>query len=149
MISIGYVVGTSVAGLVVLFCLLVVAGGVYLKKTEGEGLGIASGGLFGALAVTALWVLLAFPPFDMDYHRYDTEKGTVESIDKRLVSDGESGMSEKYVVRFEGRSDQLGCLDTRCADVKKGDSLELTCVKVWQWYGTPGHDCEFVSTDKN
>lgn len=148
MISIGYVVGTVIAGLVVLACLLVAAGGVYLKKTEGAGLGIMSGGLFGAVAVATLYVFAAFPPFDMDYHRYDPKSGTVASIDKRLVSDGDSGMSEKYVVRFKDQAQQYACLDTRCADVKKGDQLELACIKVWQFYGTPGFDCEFVGTDK-
>jgi hypothetical protein len=149
-ISIGYIVGTSVAGILALVCLLAIVGGVYVWRTDDfmEASVPFIGGIVGLVIVAGFYTFAAFPPFDMDYHRYDPKSGTVASIDKRLVSDGDSGMSEKYVVRFKDQAQQYACLDTRCADVKKGDQLELACVKVWQFYGTPGFDCEFVGTDK-
>lgn len=150
MISIGYIVGTSVAGLLALICVAVVVWGfIHRARDEydsGEGAMSIVGGFIALVIVGGLYVFAAFPPFDMDYHRYDPKQGTVASIDKRLVSDGE-GMSEKYVVRFKDQAQQYACLDTRCADVGKGDQLELACIKVWQFYGTPGYDCEFVSVE--
>lgn len=98
-------------------------------------------GLAGVAIVTVVvWVAGTWPSFDMDYHRYDAVSGEVTKLDKRMID-----MSEKYVVYLDDGDQQYACLDTRCAGVKEGDSLELACIKVWQWYGTPGYDCEFVA----
>lgn len=142
MISIGYIVGTSIAAALVLAA-IGFAVALWRDDEPGMALGI---NIPIILIVVGAWVALAWPPFDMDYHRYDTVTGTVTSVEKRLVSEGE-GMSEKYVVALDGDSQQYGCLDTRCSAIKKGEPVEMSCIRVWAWYGSDGFDCEFISAN--
>jgi hypothetical protein len=82
-------------------------------------------------------------PYEAQYHQYQETTGIVASIDVRLVSSGDS-MQEKFVVVYDdGR--ERGCLDTRCAAVQPGDILTMECKRIYQWSGTDGWDCNFVS----
>lgn len=105
-----------------------------------------------ALALAAVLVILTLTPWGMypykaEYHQWRTVSGTVEKIDKRLIGNGDS-MEDKFVVRFaDSNGAQFGCDDTRCASVEAGDALTLSCKRVWQYTGTDGYDCRFVSTE--
>lgn len=154
MISIGYIVGTSVAAVLTVAAVVAAFRLAAWRRRElasnnpyGEA-GLARGftilAVAAAVAVVVGWVGIAWPPLDMDYHRYSTVTGTVTSVEKRLVSDGE-GMSEKYVVQLEGDTQQYGCLDTRCSAIKENEDVELSCLRVWAWYGSDGFDCEYIT----
>lgn len=146
MISLGYLIGTIIAAIIFTG---VLAGSAligralrrdneYVMARAMNGLGI---GL--AVATAGIWTWGAFPPFDMDYHTYRPVTGIVESVDKRLLADGD-GMSEKYVVALAGDPQQYGCEDTRCALIRVGEPVELSCQKMWVYAGTDGYDCRFV-----
>lgn len=106
--------------------------------------------LFGCSIFCALCVVIATTvgmyPYSAEYHQWRETSGTVTKIDKRLISTGD-GMSDKFVVRFDGDGQQFGCDDTRCASVEVGDALTLSCKRAWQYTGTDGYDCRFVSTE--
>lgn len=98
----------------------------------------------------ALWAIafcfglaMLWPVTDSDYHKYKPHSGVVAEVNQRLVAKDKS-MEQKIVVRFEGDELEYGCLDTRCSLVKKGDHLDLSCIKVWQYKTPAGSDCKFV-----
>lgn len=152
--SVGVLVGVpvtvlGVAGLVV--------GGLLLlrhdrKMSDGNyDKGIPKLAGIVCLAVAGLLVVLAlspagFYPYRAEYHQWRDVSGTVVKIDKRLIGSGDK-MEDKFVVRYEGSTLQFGCDDTRCAQVEEGDSLTLSCKRAWQYTGTDGYDCRFVSTE--
>jgi hypothetical protein len=87
-------------------------------------------------------------PWKWEYHQWQPVSGTVATVDSRLVPTGAKSMEDKFVVTFDGNPQQYGVLDTRAATLRKGDDLVITCVKRWQWSGTHGYDCNFVSMTK-
>jgi hypothetical protein len=96
-------------------------------------LAVVLAGLVGFTAI-GMW------PYKAEYHQWRDTVGTVETIDSRLLS----GATERFVVTFDdGR--QRSCDDTRCAQVAEGDHLALACKRAWQWAGTHGYDCNYVS----
>lgn len=99
-----------------------------------------------AAALLVVVGLAGFYPYGAEYHQWRPVSGTVAKIDKRLIGNGK-GMEEKFVVVFAGDGQQYGCNDTRCASVRPGDSLAITCKRTWQFAGTDGYDCNFVSTE--
>lgn len=103
--------------------------------------------VFAAAVVGGTLSPVGMYPYRAEYHQWRDVSGTVQTIDKRLVSDGDS-MQEKFVVVFaDSGGAQFGCDDTRCAAVAGGDALKLSCKRVWQYTGTDGYDCRFVSTE--
>lgn len=94
------------------------------------------------LAVTAF----SFYPFSGEYHSWQKISGTVTSTNSRFLA-ARGGADQKFVVTFNGSGQQFGCNDTRCSTVRKGDELTITCKRTFQWFGTPGYDCNFVSME--
>jgi hypothetical protein len=85
-------------------------------------------------------------PYSAEYHQWQTTQGTVEKVGSRfLSSDTEGGGStQRFAVTFtDGR--QRSCDDTRCSQIEVGDILTLSCKRAWQFTGTPGYDCNYVS----
>ena len=149
--SLGVLVGLPILLLIVLA--LAVGGFVLFRKRKDvddfdapvvKWLGIGSWALAFVMAV-----LMAAPtgyyPYKAEYHQWRTQSGVVAEVNKRLVGNGDSGMSEKIVVRYEGSTGAFGCEDTRCALVKQGDTLDLKCKRAWQYASVSGYDCRFVS----
>lgn len=136
MISLGFIVGIIVTVILSLGCI-----GMAIYAFHEDEPGIGRGLLLGLVVVLGLsaW---GFFPYKMEYHSYKPVSGKIKSIDKRLVSSGD-GMQDKFVVRYEGNSQQYGCTDTRCASIKKGDELRLMCMRVWEYAGTDGYDCKY------
>lgn len=101
-------------------------------------------GIAGAAMIASPWGMY---PYKGEYHQWREVSGTVDQIDKRLISSG-GKMEDKFVIRFEGSDLQFGCDDTRCAQVKPDDDLTLSCKRAWQYTGTDGYDCRFTSTTR-
>lgn len=135
--SIGTLVGLPIAAIIVI-ALLVLAGVALYGREKGIG------GKFLALALgIALFTGWAMYPWQARYHRWEPKTGTVESVNKRLISDGDKSMSERFVVRWRGADGEYGCDDTRCALVRPGDRLTLLCKREWQYAGVDGWACNF------
>lgn len=97
-----------------------------------------------SLAVLVLiGTLLAMYPYKSEYHHWQSVRGIVTSTNSRFLAKS-SGTDQKFVVTFEASSQQFGCNDTRCSTIREGDYLEITCKRVFQFFGTPGYDCNFV-----
>jgi NADH:ubiquinone oxidoreductase subunit 5 (subunit L)/multisubunit Na+/H+ antiporter MnhA subunit len=100
-----------------------------------------AGPVIAVLVVVATW--WGIYPWESEYHQWVPKSGVVETIDSRLVA-----MEGKFVVKFQGDDQQYGVLDTRASGVRTGDQLTITCVRRWQWSGSHGFDCNFVSLEK-
>lgn len=116
-------------------------------------------GLIGALskscgamvtAVVALVIAIGLAlltgmpwPFDAAYHQYERVEGPVQTIDSRLMAEGE-GMEERFIISFEGTGNDYRCDDSRCASVKPGDTLVLNCLRKWEFRASDGYQCNFV-----
>ena len=136
----------SVVFLVILLAICVAAFifGLYLGK-HSDGRYFTIGASVSAVIILILYGIFWFP-FHGEYHQYQKIQGTVETVNKRLVSSGESSMEEKLVVTYDSGI-QVGCLDTRCASLKAGDTLTMNCIRRYEWFSTSGYDCRFVSID--
>lgn len=145
MVEIGYVVGTIIASLIVLVAIIVIIA-VWVRDSYDKGL-ISLVAFVVALIVAGLYVWASYPSFDMKYHSYKPVAGTVEKINSRIVSDGDS-VNQKFVVIFKGDSQEYGCVDTRCSLVQPGDQLSLSCIQVFVYAGTDGFDCQFVKREE-
>lgn len=104
--------------------------------TIGTGLAI--------VALTVVFWLWGSWPLAYDYHHWIPTTGTVKSVDKRIVKDGDS-ISEKYVIRFaDGRTRALN--DTIGGSLRAGDVATMRCKKAFEW-GVPreshGWDCKW------
>jgi hypothetical protein len=83
-------------------------------------------------------------PWEWQYHEWTPTGGVVATVDSRLVA-GDHSTDQKFVVTFVGHTQQYGVTDTRASGIRPGDTLNITCVRQWQYSGTDGLDCNFVS----
>lgn len=144
-LSLGVLIGLPVAGLLVLVCLVVIALAVRVRFVDGDW---GDAGLLAAAAALAMVAIVAITGFAMwpwtaEYHEWQPVAGTVTDTSSRLLGDDKS-TSQYYAMEINGQT--YRCDDTRCATVKTGDHLDLTCKREWQFAGTPGWDCNFVDT---
>lgn len=145
--SLGVLVGGPAFVLVIA---VLVTGGVWLLRRQWDdydrGMAHFFGwGLVGVAVIVAIFAGVGFYPYSAQYHQWTPTSGVVATTNSRFLGDGNGGTSQKFVVTFKGSGQQYGCNDTRCASVKPGDSLTITCIRSFQWFGTPGYDCNFVS----
>lgn len=147
--SLGTLIGLPVAGLLALVCLVVAGLCVYGWRTERgsdrEFMGWSALGALGCLLVVLASTAFAYWPFQAEYHRWHVTTGRVAAISSRLLaSDTQGGgTTQRFVVELAGVGER-SCDDTRCATVKVGDQLTLSCKRAWQYAGTHGYDCAFV-----
>lgn len=105
-------------------------------------------GFFGGLLIIVVTVAAAgfgFYPYHTQYHKWHTSTNTVKSISSRFLG-SDSGTTQRFVVGF-GNGELRSCDDTRCALVKVGDKLTLSCKRAWQFSGTDGWDCNYVKDE--
>ena len=93
-------------------------------------------------AATLGFAAWGFFPYNPEYHRYIPVTGTVQDVSNRIIGDG-SSIEQKFVVLINGQ--EYGCTDTRCALIKKGDTIEMNCLAVWVFQGQKAYDCNFIS----
>lgn len=139
--SLGVLIGVPVCVLLVLIG-LAIAGFLFYDGEPGMGVvGIAC-------VVTCIGVVLSpigYYPFDAEYHQWRKVSGVVEDSGSRLLASSDGKATEqKIVVRFAGSDLDFGCQDTRCALIKKGDTLDLKCKRAWQYQSVSGYDCRFI-----
>lgn len=109
--------------------------GIRVARTSQYSELPAKAHLIGATVVAlitliAWWASMAFT-LSGDYHAWNVKQGTVERVAKRLVQNGDKGMSERYVVILDGRP--YGVDDTRAALLEAGDPVRLKCKKDYEW----------------
>lgn len=93
---------------------------------------------FAAIPLTLAITTWAMYPWNWEYHSYNEHSGTVKTVNNQ------GGMNTKFVVTFTNSFQEYGVDDTRMASVKNGDKLTITCVRIWQYAGTDGYDCNYV-----
>ena len=93
-----------------------------------------------AMIVTLLIAAVAFFPYKAEYHQWRSVDGAVTAINKRLISQ-DKGMAERYVFTVNGHP--YGVDDTRAATVKVGDTVNLMCVREWQYASVSGYVCRW------
>lgn len=142
--SLGVLIGLPFAALAILVGIGMIVLGFALYReggAYGEDWMLMLGG--AATVVSILVGTLYFMwPLDTEYHQWQPRAGTVEAVDKRILSSGD-GIEEKFVVRLDD-GQEYGCQDTRCALVKAGDDLSLSCKRAWQYTGRDGWDCRYA-----
>lgn len=103
----------------------------------------------GMLIVTGLFIggyIWGMYPDDFAHHHYQRYSGVVATTNSRILGDGNGGADQKFVVTFTAAPNEpFGVLDTRAAVVRPGQTLTIDCVQQWQYAGTDGQDCAFVS----
>lgn len=136
-------------GLITLVALVILIAGM---RHEPNGFGYddfrLNAGFGGGTALVVGLLLLVFPliglslvGFNGDYMAYKPISGQVQDIASRQIADGK-GMSTRYVVQINGAP--YGVDDTRAALVKKGDTVNLNCVKEFVWGSTNnGYACNW------
>lgn len=121
--------------------------GAVTKGERGVGVIVISALVFviaGIIGTVVAW------PFDSQYHRYVPLGGVVTQVSSRLIASDTSGggSTQKFVLTFRDGT-ALGCNDTRCSQVDKGDVVELLCERSYQFNApSPGYDCNWGSDRK-
>lgn len=90
--------------------------------------------------------LVGFYPYSAQYHQWQPVVGAVTQVDSRLLG-GDDSTTQRFVVTFAS-GQQRSCDDTRCSQVRVGDTLGLSCKRHWQYTGTDGWDCNYVGVSK-
>lgn len=105
------------------------------------------GGFFAAaaLVVTGVYIFSMWP-FEAEYHHWTPTSGTIETVNKRIMTQ-DGAMQERYVVRFTNGNERA-CDDTRCSLLQAGDQLSLKCKREFQWVGTDGWSCNYVDSKR-
>jgi hypothetical protein len=101
--------------------------------------------LVGLVATVVIYVATTWPTFDMEYHSFRPVAGTVAAVESRFLG-GSDSTTQNYAVRFDGSDQIYRCDDTRCALLKPGDHLELSCIREWQYASTDGYACRFIAS---
>jgi hypothetical protein len=138
--SLGTLIGIPVWVIIGLVVLAAIGFFVYEKDVAYAFGGIA---VFVVLTVVAL---AGFYPWHTEYHQWQETKGVVTDVSSRVLTTGsgdDKSINQRFVVNLKGVG-QRSCDDTRCANIKTGDTLTITCKRKWQFAGTDGYDCNFV-----
>ncbi|WP_159540834.1 hypothetical protein [Aeromicrobium sp. 9AM] len=106
---------------------------------------IASWASLGIAIVVTIIAAWGFYPYSAEYHQWRTVSGDVTDVNSRILSTGKSSINQRFVVEIDGQA--YGCDDTRCASVKVGDVLTISCKREWQYAGVDGYGCNFVSNE--
>lgn len=145
MTSLGFIIGSIVAAVLVLVGVVLIVLGSRMRRSGnfdmGEG-GMVLGAGIAVLAVTAVATAWVDYPYDMQYHRYVKVQGSIAAIEARMLADGH-GTTQNFAVRFAETGDTYRCDDTRCSLLHTGDWLSLWCIRDWQYASQPGWDCNY------
>lgn len=146
--TLGVLIGLPIAALLTLALLAVTVGVVWSvahdHRTSNYGYHwtdyfYAVPWLVGAVIVVGITALCFFP-YQAEYHQWRPVEGTVQQIDKRMVSNVD-GMEERYAVTINDTV--YGVDDTRASTLREGSHVRLSCIKEWQWASSPGYGCRW------
>lgn len=132
--------GGTIAGAIIAIVGVAFAIGILIAGLHYDERFIAWVGAVVAIAVLGTYVL-AMWPFEAAYHKWQPVVGELASIDKRLLSDGQGGMSEAFPVTIKGRDDVYRVDDTRAATWKPGTHVKLRCKRDYSFSGYDGWTC--------
>jgi hypothetical protein len=131
------VLSASVLALIIGVLLIVFGDKSYGDAAFGGVVTVACALLFGFLAQCGFMTV----GYSGDYMAYKPISGQVQDIASRQIATG-SSMSTRYVLQINGQP--YGVDDTRAALVKKGDAVNLNCVKEFVWGSTNnGYACNW------
>lgn len=152
-ISLAFVVGIVLTGLAVLLGAAIVAFGWRVRRMAhrsadgpnkkdrlfvGAALIVLGAITVGGTAGLAAW---GFFPYDMQYHQFTRVDGRVESVQMRFLG-ANGATTQNFAIRLAGGG-TYRCDDSRCALVKAGDTVQMWCIREWQYASTPGWACRF------
>lgn len=126
--SVGLWLGVPIAGIVVVICVAFCLG-FYTSKPYDWGLGFVIAAVVGFVTLVLTAVLMW--PWKHDYHFYVPVSGRVERVSNRFISNGDQGVSQRFVVVLKGQP--YGIDDTRASLLKEGDAVKLHCKKEFDW----------------
>lgn len=86
---------------------------------------------------------LAMYPLSADFHTYYRVTGNVTEVDSRLIGNGDSGVSQRFVVRLAPSGELFGIDDTRAATLKAGSAVDLRCKREFEFNSVPGWGCKW------
>lgn len=87
--------------------------------------------------------LVAYYPFSSDFHKYYPVTGTVQTVDSRLIGNGDSGVSQRFVVVLKESGQPFAVDDTRATLLKPGDPVSLRCKREFEFNSVPGWGCKW------
>lgn len=102
----------------------------FTHPTEYDG-ALILGWVFSFVAVVLTAIAIpSYYPYNEDYHKLQPVAGIVQTVDDRFMA-----MSQYVIITYkEGAT--VRCDDSRCVNVKSGDSLRLLCTKEHE-FGSP------------
>lgn len=117
-------------------------------------LGWLGGGLGLAGLTFGVWFAVNYPPFASQYHSYVPITVTVQQIGNRIINGDNNSVTQRVaVLGYENGNpnDQitLGCDDTRCEDLNKGNIVTLLCEQEYETNGVPGWTCNWGKLGPN
>ena len=127
----GALFGSITFGVGALLCLVWIIG--WWLSGDYDRAGAIVGGVI-VLVISTIIYVVAMYPFSYDYHHWVRVDGQVGKIGKRFISNGDNGMSQRYVVSINGQP--YGIDDTRASLLRTGDTVHLACKKDFEW-GVP------------
>jgi hypothetical protein len=99
------------------------------------------------VVVGGIGTAVTFPPFSMQYHRYVPYTGVVKQVQSRFISDGNSS-TQYFPVQFTN-GDIRRCDDSRCTELKPGQTVTLLCELQFQFNASEGWDCNWGKLGAN
>jgi hypothetical protein len=139
--TLGFLIGTPIWALLLLALIALIGWGVWSRGDDDSTFAVVGGLVALAVAVGIIISPLGYYPYKAEYHQWRPVVGQVESVNKRLISAGKSGMEERYVLTIDGKP--YGVDDTRAATVKAGDTVSIKCKRDWQYASVPGYVCRW------
>lgn len=149
--SLGVLIGLPVIALILVIGIVVLALAIRAWRSD-DGYASEDGKIIalitsGILVFLVIGAAVGFYPYKAEYHQWETTTGRVTDVNSRFIGKDGGGSTQRFVATIEGVGER-GCDDTRCATVKVGDVLTLTCKREWQFTGTDGYGCNFVEVKR-
>jgi hypothetical protein len=137
--------GGWIIGLIVAALIIIIAIGIVVFDPDGDRAVASLFAIIWLVVAGGIWLWGSWP-LAYEYHHWIPTEGKVEKVDKRIVSNGEGSISEKYVIKFtDGRVRALN--DTVGGTLNPGDSAVMKCKKAYDFgvsRESHGWDCKWA-----